>query len=302
MCPSQENDLESTVSKPPSLNPTSPHPLPDIEELHRIACRNNQSSYSDPSSGLLVFTSLHLSQRKCCGCGCRHCPYRPSTCPVPTASMLHGSLDDLPDAVDVLFWSGGKDSFCALRSLQSRRVRDVVLLTTYNAHSGTVAHQEVAIRDVERQAKYIDIPLLGVPVAYGEYLQCVKKGLNRLKDHGVELCRLVFGDLHLRHIRGWRDRNFGTLGMELYYPLWDVDYGLLLHELEDADVVVRISAVDKDANGTKGIKVGDLFHREFVKQLPQEVDAFGENGEFHTLVHVWERPGTQQRRAWELLR
>lgn len=290
MCPTRKMDIMSAADKPPSPNIT-PAQLPDIEELHRLACQNNQSFYTDPATGLFVFTSHHLSQRKCCACACRHCPYRRSTGVSKPANFLHGSLDDLPDQVDVLFWSGGKDSFCALRSLQRDSVRDVVLLTTYNSDSGVVAHQEVGIADVERQAKCIDVPLLAVPVVYGEYLQCVEKGLNKLRDHGVELCRLVFGDLHLRHIRSWRDDNLGRLGAELYYPLWDVDYSLLLAELEEADVVVRVSAVDTGANRTQGITVSDVFDEEFVKRLPEGVDAFGENGEFHTLVHVWERPG-----------
>lgn len=204
--------------------------------------------------------------------------------------MLNASLEDLPDQVDVLFWSGGKDSFCALRSLQTTSVRSPILLTTYNADSGIVAHQGVSIDDVKRQAKSMDIPLIGVPIAYGEYLQCVKNALNRLEDHGIEVKRLVFGDLHLRHIREWRDGNFGMLGAELYYPLWQVAYDELLDELEKADVVVRISAVDASFNGIHDVKAGDIFDRAFVKRLSHDVDAFGENGEFHTLVHVWEHP------------
>lgn len=209
--------------------------------------------------------------------------------------MLNGSLDDLPDQVDVLFWSGGKDSFCALRSLQKAFVRSVVLFTTYNGDSGVVAHQEVAIDDVKRQAKCMNLPLIGVPVAYGEYLQCVHKALNRLEDHGIEVKRLVFGDLHLRHIRDWRDGNFGLLAAELYYPLWKVDYESLLVELADADVVVRISAVDRDVKGMCNVQVGDVFNSDFMQRLSNGVDAFGENGEFHTLVHVWERPVTRPR-------
>ena len=37
------------------------------------------------------------------------------------------------------------------------------------------------------------------------------------------------------------------------------------------------------------VAVGDLFNAQFVSLLPPGVDAFGENGEFHTLAEVWAR-------------
>lgn len=263
--------------------------LPDIEELHRVACQNKQSFYTDPSTGLVVFSAYHLSQRKCCGCGCRHCPYRPSSRSVHASpKLLNGSFDDLPEEVDIVFWSGGKDSFCALRALRRESIRDPVLLTTYNGDTGIVAHQEVSIADVKRQAICLNLPLIGVPIAYGEYVPCLQKALDKLEDNGVHVMRLVFGDLHLAHIKRWRDAHLGSLGAKLHYPLWNADYNFLLRELEEANVAVRISAIDKDIKGMKQVKVGDRFNSTFVKRLPPDVDAFGENGEFHTLVHVWE--------------
>jgi hypothetical protein len=50
--------------------------LPTIEQLHRIACEQGQDVYIDPVSGYQVFTEQALfNQGKCCGSGCRHCPY-----------------------------------------------------------------------------------------------------------------------------------------------------------------------------------------------------------------------------------
>ena len=51
--------------------------LADIEELHRQACAAGDHTYIDPATGLTVFTECaHLARGSCCGCGCRHCPYR----------------------------------------------------------------------------------------------------------------------------------------------------------------------------------------------------------------------------------
>ena len=49
----------------------------EIEELHRKACDAEESTYIDPKTGLTVFTEYaHLERGSCCGCGCRHCPFK----------------------------------------------------------------------------------------------------------------------------------------------------------------------------------------------------------------------------------
>ena len=48
----------------------------DIEEIHRHAILDKQSTYIDPATGFTVFTELaHLKRGRCCGNQCRHCPY-----------------------------------------------------------------------------------------------------------------------------------------------------------------------------------------------------------------------------------
>ena len=48
----------------------------DIEDVHRQAILDKQSTYIDPHTDFTVFTELaHLKRGKCCGNQCRHCPY-----------------------------------------------------------------------------------------------------------------------------------------------------------------------------------------------------------------------------------
>lgn len=48
----------------------------DIEEAHRCAVAAGKETYSDPVTGLTVFTRVaHINKGRCCGCKCRHCPY-----------------------------------------------------------------------------------------------------------------------------------------------------------------------------------------------------------------------------------
>ena len=51
----------------------------DIEEIHKQACDQGNHTYIDPNTGLTVFTSVsHRARGTCCGCGCRHCPFKTS--------------------------------------------------------------------------------------------------------------------------------------------------------------------------------------------------------------------------------
>lgn len=49
-----------------------------IRAAHDAAVARGQPGYIDPDSGLFVMTAARLQQHgRCCGSGCRHCPYPP---------------------------------------------------------------------------------------------------------------------------------------------------------------------------------------------------------------------------------
>lgn len=268
--------------------------MTDLSRLHADACEAGAHSYVDPTTGYTVFTALaHEARGRCCGCGCRHCPYGHSNVPPgaragrPRDPWIEGPL---PSTCDVLSWSGGKDSYLALRALQREDVRPVVLLTTFEEHSEIVAHQEVRLDDVRRQARALGLPILLVPLFAGpDYGDRVELGLRTLLRRVERAHRLVLGDLHLEHVRQWREEAMGPraerLGLRLHYPLWQVPYATLAAELAAAPVTCRLSAVDADRVGD-AIRVGDVYGPELVARLPEGVDAFGENGEFHSYVEI----------------
>lgn len=290
----------------------------------------------DPSTGFHVFTELaHRQRGRCCGCGCRHCPYQHANLTdksraqqpswltpfeVAPAHTARPTAAPHKPAVDVLFWSGGKDSFLALRALMREQAAhvttasgtsaantegtdsggarragsSVVLLTTYDASSRVVAHQEVGIADIMRQAAHLQLPLVGVPLHPGlEYLDRVGQGLQ-LVAHEARVARLCFGDLHLEHVRAWRDGQMPRFG-SLHYPLWRTAYEVLLDDLEASKVPCALTAL-AGLEGTsvpQGMEVGRAFDRgAYSLSRSAGWDGFGENGEFHSLAKVWEVPRT----------
>ena len=103
--------------------------------IERKASQQKQKTYVDPETGYTVFTSYGLSKRAdCCGCGCRHCPFGHREVPADRRSELRQTpwIEDAPrdsSEFDVVSWSGGKDSFLALRRLQSENNRPIMLMT-----------------------------------------------------------------------------------------------------------------------------------------------------------------------------
>ena len=261
--------------------------------LHEEASSNGETFYLDPETGLAVFTEFGLRQRgSCCWSGCRHCPYEAGRADDGEGAaaveppLWLTPLRPGPEPVDVLFWSGGKDSFLAYRALRREGVRPAVLLTTFDAASRTIAHQELAVELVVRQAKHLHVPLLGVPLHPGlAYEARIAEAVTSIPA----IARFVFGDLHLEHIREWRTGAFRelaeTCGASLHFPIWHVPYEVLMADLEASGVLCEVSAVTDAALGA--LVPGQRFDREAMMRLPDSVDRFGENGEFHTLAKVW---------------
>ena len=263
------------------------------DQLHAAACAQGLDRYIDPEMGYGVFTAVALNRRGgCCGCGCRHCPYGHELVPelhrrqLRQDPWLERREDGTPDC-DVLSWSGGKDSFLALVAMAQEAERDVVLLTTFDGRSGQVAHQEVHIDEIRAQAESLSMSLLLVPLyPESDYKDRVITALQLLSAERP-IRRVAFGDLHLEHVRSWRlehfRASFEALNIEAHFPIWDVPYPELETTFFESGATATVSAVTDPAM-TKVCAVGDRFTSEWLDCLPNGVDRFGENGEFHTLV------------------
>jgi len=299
---------------------SAPPAIPDVEDLidenywkvHDEACQAQSEVYKDPKTGYNVYTEFaHKKRGKCCGSGCRHCPYnhvnvKNKAMQIQQPAFLYEGTDDdsgedamfaplasIPPQshVKVMFFSGGKDSFLAIRRLVKERQASspfhLILLTTFDAKSRIIAHQEVPIDTVLRQAQHLELPLLAIPLHRGSgesYLKRIEKGVDAIRRRVPDMQRmtLVFGDLHLDHIRDWRDEEMGK-HYELEYPLWQVPYGDLMNDLEASGIQVVLSAVTKE-----GLEEGQHFTRELWKDAVRlGMDGFGEEGEFHSVAEVW---------------
>lgn len=262
---------------------------PTWKDLHDEAVRRGQGHYIDPETGYQVFTeAFHLKRGTCCASACRHCPYAhervdPKYKRLRTwAPTLFRRSIDTSRPVDVVFWSGGKDSWLAWQAAE-RAGRQCVWLTTFDPIDHRVPIQSIPIEDVIRQADRAGRTLIVAPIApERRWVDNVIAGLDVIAKR-FDVARLVFGDLWLEDVRTKRNEAFGRWaeahGAEVAFPLWGKSSEELLADLFAAGVEVRISASSVDA-----VRAGEAFDRAFIERLPDEVDPMGERGEFHTRV------------------
>jgi len=267
--------------------------MSNFDELNRLACAKGLDTYKDPISGYQVLTSDALLKKgKCCGNSCRHCPFghvnveNPGGVHQPIVHPVLINWVPKDGELNVLFWSGGKDSFLTLMQLLEEG-KNVVLLTSFGALTNRVSIQDIDIKDIAKQADYFKVPLCLVPLYPNtDYKVRIEEALEVIRQKtGLPIKRLVFGDLHLQDIRKWRINTWADY--EVSTPLFNIPYEELLNRLwkftTEKNLDISLSTEVKLSDST--LPVGTLFDPELVNKLElMGIDRMLENGEGHTLV------------------
>ncbi len=182
-------------------------------------------------------------------------------------------------------WSTGKDSAWALHQVLTDGELEVVgLLTTI-----TTAYQRVSMHGVREsllaeQVRRVNLPLhtVSLPATCTNevYEARMAAVLDDCKDNGVT--HIVFGDLFLEDIRAYRVARMAEAKMTPVFPLWQRDTTNLATEMIASGLEAFITVVDPTV--VDAALAGRRFDRDFLAELPADVDHCGERGEFHTVV------------------
>lgn len=187
----------------------------------------------------------------------------------------------------VLFaWSGGKDSALSLYELKRANSYNVsALLTTITKDYDRISMHGIRTVLLERQAESLGIPLEKVYItkeaSNEEYEERIKDKLVSYQSRGVHC--VVFGDIFLEDLRKYREDNLSAVGMKGIFPVWKRDTGELSRAFIDLGFKAVITCVDSKALDKRF--VGRKFDKQFLSELPGNVDPSGENGEFHSFVY-----------------
>ncbi len=182
-------------------------------------------------------------------------------------------------------WSGGKDSALALyHGLKDDKFSIEKLITTTNEHFNRVAMHGVRNELLYEQAKKIGLPLTEIKLpempSMEVYDQKMKEVITQLKEEGFT--HSIFGDIFLEDLKAYRDNKLAEVGLTGHYPIWKRDTIELVHEFiglgfKTMLVCINASKLPKEFTGR-------IIDKDFLKDLPKDVDPCGENGEFHTFV------------------
>jgi uncharacterized protein (TIGR00290 family) len=184
----------------------------------------------------------------------------------------------------LLAWSSGKDSAWTLDALRRQGIEVGALLTTLNEAADRVAMHGVRRTLVEAQAEAVGVPLWKVPLPWpctnDDYEARMADACRRAVVEGFD--SIAFGDLFLRDVRAYRERQLAGSGLAPLFPLWEIPTASLARDMIGAGLRARLTCVDSKA--LDGAFAGREFNRALLAELPERVDPCGENGEFHTFV------------------
>ncbi len=203
----------------------------------------------------------------------------------PLANPLQQHILNVVSRV-ALSWSSGKDSAWALHVLrQSPGIEVVALITTFNHAFDRVAMHAVRRELVERQAELIGLPLWPVELPWPCTNEIYELKMSEVCERAKaeQLDTMAFGDLFLRDIRAYRERQLEPTGLKPIFPLWDIPTAGLARQMIATGVQAKITCVDpRKLNRSFA---GRDFNPKFLADLPPHIDPCGENGEFHTFVY-----------------
>ena len=180
-------------------------------------------------------------------------------------------------------WSTGKDAALAFYHLsQNEKYSIEHLLTSVNTHFNRVSMHGLRRELMEQQVAAMGLPHTTIELPeqpdMEEYESIMLSTVSKLKSFG--LTTAAFGDIFLEDLKTYRENQLSKQGIDAIFPLWKRNTKDLLHEFLDLGfkaiiVCTKASLLDESF-------AGRVLDKDFIKDLPPNVDPCGENGEFHT--------------------
>jgi uncharacterized protein (TIGR00290 family) len=185
----------------------------------------------------------------------------------------------------LISWSSGKDSAFALHEVRQAGELDVVgAVTTVTETFGRVSIHGVRQEILLAQLQAASLPPQIVPIPYpcpnDIYEARMGEAVARAVKDGIT--HMIFGDLYLADIRAYREQKLAGTGITPVFPLWERPTRGLAQAMIASGLEAYLATVDLKKLPAEF--AGRKFDDKLLADLPDSVDACGENGEFHTCV------------------
>jgi uncharacterized protein (TIGR00290 family) len=177
-------------------------------------------------------------------------------------------------------WSGGKDCCLALHRARAAGMEVRHLLAMFDETGERTRSHAIPREVMAAQAEALGLELLAPSASWADYEAVFVGALEELKGRGVG--HVVFGDIDLAPHREWEEMVCARAGVTPHLPLWLEPRPALAQEV--LRLGFRPVVVCADDRWLTADFAGRPFDAAFLADLPESVDACGENGEFHTFV------------------
>ncbi|MDF2934375.1 MAG: ATP-binding protein [Chryseobacterium sp.] len=182
-------------------------------------------------------------------------------------------------------WSSGKDSALALyKILKEDQFEVTSLLTSVNKEFQRISMHGVRVSLLERQAESLGLNLVKMELpkepSMEEYREIMNKTMEEIQSQGVT--HSIFGDIFLEDLRKYREDQLQSIGMQAVFPIWKQNTSGLINEFLDLGFKTIVTCVNETYLDKSF--AGRIIDKNFIKDLPKNVDPCGENGEFHTFT------------------
>jgi uncharacterized protein (TIGR00290 family) len=138
----------------------------------------------------------------------------------------------------------------------------------------------VSLEVMRAQAKSLGTELIAPGASWQDYQTVFIEELLKLKSQNIDAA--VFGDIDLQEHRDWEEKVCAAAKIEAVLPLWKENRREMVHEFLAEGFRSVVICVNE--NYLPKEFCGRIFDEQFINDLPDGVDACGENGEFHTFV------------------
>ncbi|WP_295212181.1 diphthine--ammonia ligase [uncultured Chryseobacterium sp.] len=182
-------------------------------------------------------------------------------------------------------WSSGKDSALALyKILQEEKFEITSLLTSINKEFQRISMHGVHVSLLEKQVESLGFPLAQLELpkepSMEEYREMMESIMTDFKKQGVT--HSIFGDIFLEDLRKYREDQLAAAGIQGVFPLWKKDTKNLIEEFMDLGFKTIVTCINETYLDKSF--AGRVIDKQFIEDLPENVDPCGENGEFHTFT------------------
>jgi uncharacterized protein (TIGR00290 family) len=174
----------------------------------------------------------------------------------------------------------------AYHLLASQKYEIATLLTTVTEDFDRISMHGVRRDLLEQQAESLTIPLHTIMIpkdcSNEIYEARMREALGHFKARGIT--KIAFGDLFLHDVKQYRDERLTQAGMTGLYPIWMRDTDELVRTFIGLGFKAILACVDTQAIDASF--AGRELDYQLLRDLPEDADPCGENGEYHSFVYA----------------